>query len=96
MNYIDQIATAVEHRIPSEKRPDEAALALYRQYALLVLTTGTGTTLEDIHNAWSVWIVERGIRHESLVPFGALSPDVQQEDVVYQHAVRAVAEDRRK
>lgn len=91
MNYIDHIAAEIKQAIPPSKRPEHDAQFLYRLYALLALTRGTETTLKNVHDAWSLWMIQRGIIHESLVPFEALRPEVQQEDAPYQSAVHSVA-----
>jgi hypothetical protein len=91
MSYIDVVAEAVEHELPEATRPAHAAETLYRLYALLVLTRGTETTLEDVHDAWSVWMAEQGEDHESLVPFADLDRDTQLEDRVYMEAIHSVA-----
>lgn len=90
MNYIDVIAKSIEYALPIGSRPESDAQTLYRLYALLALTRGLQTTLEDVHNAWSVWMAERGEQHESLVPFSALSQNVQLEDRTYMEAIHSV------
>lgn len=91
MNYIESVAVAIERAIPEGNRPTVAARSLYRLYALLALTRGSATTLENVHDAWSVWITERGAVHESLVPFDELDTGVQLEDRVYLVAIHSVA-----
>lgn len=93
MNYLDHIAGRIERAIPKEARPTDDAQALYRLYALLVLTKGSATSLADVHNAWSVWMLERGANHESLVPFEDLPTEVQQEDKPFQRAIISLSED---
>ena len=92
MNYLDHIARDIERAIPAQTRPADDAQAMYRLYALLVLTRGTGTSLADVHNAWSVWMLERGMDHESLVPFEELPAEVQREDEPFQRAIISIAQ----
>jgi hypothetical protein len=65
--------------------------SLLRLYALLVLTKGTGTTLEDVHDSWSLWRAETRPDHPSIVPFRDLSPEVQELDRPYAEAIHRVA-----
>lgn len=60
-------------------------------YALLALTRGTDTTLEDVHDAWSLWRMTARPDHRSLVPFAELSPEVQELDRPYMEATHRVA-----
>jgi hypothetical protein len=46
---------------------------LARAYAVLVLTTGVKTTVDDVHAARSVWIDAKMPGHRSLVPRDQLS-----------------------
>lgn len=92
MNYLDQVAGEVEQAIPAALRPSGDAQMLYRLYALLVFARGAETSLADVHNAWSIWMLEHGIDHESIVPFEALPTEVQREDEPFQRAIISVAE----
>ncbi len=60
-------------------------------YALLVLTTGVNTTLENVHDAWSV--LKNTVRpdHRSLIPFWELSHEVQELDRKYMESIHRVA-----
>lgn len=96
MNYIEDIAREIERQIEPGMRPSNDAQALYRLYSLLVLATGTQTTLENVHDAWSVWMTTVDARHPALVPFNKLSAEKQEEDRPYRDAIRRVAESRLK
>ena len=85
MNYVSVIAGRLAAQMPGCS-PD-----LLRMYALLVLTTGTETTLENVHDAWSAWRDASRPDHPSLIPFGELTPDVQELDRKYADAIREVA-----
>jgi hypothetical protein len=88
MNYFDKITDDLDKIIPGED------IQLLRYYALLVLTRGVNTTLENVHDAWSAW--ETGIipDHRSLIPFSSLTVEVQELDRKYADAIRKVAEAR--
>lgn len=84
-NYIDEVRVRLFAELPGIS--DE----LLDLYALLVLTRGQNTTLEDIHDAWSVWRSHTRPDHKSLVPFKELTPEVQELDRKYCAAVIYVA-----
>lgn len=85
MNYVDEIASELGARFPGKP------MELLRLYALLVLTTGEATTLENVHDTWAVWRAPTHPDNPSLVPFGALSPEVRERDRKYVDAIREVA-----
>jgi len=60
-------------------------------YALLAMTTGTQTTLRDVHEAWALWRTMTNPGHKSLVPFDELSYDVRELDRPYCEAIIEVA-----
>lgn len=85
MSYVTDITGRLADRLPD--CPPE----LLRLYALLVLTTGPETTLEDVHDAWACWREGTRPDHKSLVPFAGLAPEVQELDRPYMDAIRSVA-----
>lgn len=91
MNYIDDIAKAIWEQLSPEDRGDTINWPLYRNYALLVLTTGTKTNLEHVHDAWSAWCAEVRPNHPSLIPFPLLSEEIQVKDEPYNWAILEVA-----
>jgi hypothetical protein len=78
---MDRLAVALPGLDPS----------LLRLYAVLALTKGTGTTMEDVHDSWALWRAQTRPDHPSIVPFGDLPPEVQELDRPYMEAIRAVA-----
>lgn len=64
---------------------------LNRLYALLAMTTGTQTTLRDVHEAWALWRTMTSPGHKSLVPFHELSHEVRELDRPYCDAIIEVA-----
>lgn len=81
-NYIDRLAAGIGADVPG--CPQE----LLRLYALLALTVGERVTLENVHDAWATWRCATRPDHPSLVPFGELSPEVQELDRPYAEAIR--------
>ena len=92
MNYIDRIAYRIHEELEPYKIMNADDFPLYRLYALLLLTKGVNVTLEDVHNAWSVWTITRNPQHPSLKEFCYLTPEVQELDRPYTMAIRKVAE----
>lgn len=87
MSYVDRIARLVEEHLHPSDRPGEHGEDLYRLYALLVLCRGASTSLEDVHDAWSVWMSGWKPTHPSLVPFEQLSPEKQAADEPFRQAI---------
>ena len=61
-SVMDRLAAALPGQDP----------ALLRLYALLVLTKGTSTTMEDTHEAWAIWRAETYPEHPWIVHRGDL------------------------
>jgi hypothetical protein len=85
VNYVDKITRRLADLLPD--CPDD----LLRFYALLVLIQGISTTRLDVHDAWSCWRTATRPDHPSLIPFTALSTQVQALDDPYVEAIREVA-----
>lgn len=85
MTYIQNAVDAMEEALPGE--PEE----LVRLYALLALTIGVNTTLQDVHDAWAMWRDQSKPDHRSIVPFSKLEYEVQELDLPYQQAIVKVA-----
>lgn len=84
-NYIQEVREELSVRIVDI---DDELLDLY---ALLVLVRGEKCTLEDVHDAWSVWKNKTDEKHRSLIPFKELTPSVQAMDAEYALAIRKTA-----
>ncbi len=94
MTYLDELAIAIQHEVDPTKLPNEDTAPLFRLYAVLLLAKGVEVTVEDVHNAWSAWMIDKDPLHQSIRPFADLSPDVQREDQPYVDAIRSVANRR--
>ena len=64
---------------------------LVRLYAVLVLTKGAETTMEDVHDCWSLWCETKRPDHWSLIPFNQLAPHKQEFDRKYMDVIHRVA-----
>jgi hypothetical protein len=61
-------------------------------YAVLVLTTGQATTLENVHDAWSAWrAFSDRPDHDDLVPFQMLDAGTAEWDRPYRDDIRRLA-----
>lgn len=97
MNYIDQIASEICDLCETDDGQGTdlrfTHVRLYRIYALLCLLKGETTTAEDVHQAWSVWVLEDFPIHRCLVPYDELSDFDKTKDYVYRDAIVQVAKD---
>lgn len=84
-NYIQPVIADLARLLPG---CDGILLNLY---ALLAMTRGVNTRLEDVHDAWSIWQNLSDPRHRSLIPFDQLAPDVQELDRKYMEAIHTAA-----
>ncbi|MER6605851.1 hypothetical protein ABT282_08020 [Streptomyces sp. NPDC000927] len=92
MSYIDSTEKILAEELEAAGWPaPEQDPGLLKLYTLLTLTKGKKVTLEDVHDAWSVWRRDAQPGHRSIVPFGDLSPDVQAMDQMYRDAIAKAA-----
>lgn len=96
-NYIDAMAEEIRRHTPSARLPEDGddPRHLFRLYALLALSKGEAVSPRDVHDAWAVWMLERGEAHESIVPFENLSADVRREDAPFVAAIHSAARQAR-
>jgi hypothetical protein len=92
LTYFDQTARAIRERVPAELLPDERGTDdLFRLYALLVRVKGEAVTAEDVHDAWSLWMLGQHADHESIKPYSELDRTTREADHPFLEAIRAVA-----
>ena len=86
--YVARARDALAAEVPG--LPDD----LLDLYTLLVLQARRGrpVTSEDVHDAWAVWTSRLRPGHRSLVPFDALTPEVQALDDPYRDAIARAAD----
>lgn len=95
MTYLDRTAREIKDRVPPELLPDEPRLDdLFRLYALLAQVKGKDVTEEDVHDAWSLWMLGKDGDHESIKPYQDLDAATRREDRPFVEAIRAVAAER--
>jgi hypothetical protein len=87
VNYIDHLASAIKLQVPQERLPDGNTELLFRLYALLAETKGEHVSVEDVHDAWSVWMATEDPSHPSIRPFDELNPETRDEDEPFLAAI---------
>jgi hypothetical protein len=86
MSYFTDVIDQLRSKTPA------SPYDLLRFHALLVLTTGENTTVEDVHNAWSAWRAHLGPPDgPEIVPFDELTPGRRELDLKYRDIIRDVA-----
>jgi hypothetical protein len=70
---------------------EDEPFELITSYALLALVKGDQTTLEDVHDAWSLWRWRARPDHPALLPFERLPAEIQELDQPYLDAIVRVA-----
>jgi hypothetical protein len=97
MTYLDNTAAAIKAHVPEDLLPDEPRVdELFRLYALLARVKGTSVTAEDVHDAWSLWMIGEDGDHKSIKPYDELDPETRREDQPFVDAIRAVAAEQRR
>lgn len=87
MTYIDDVRREFRARCSMGDRTQLEDL-----YVFLALVKGEETTLEDVHDAWSVYMSRMKPDHFSVKPFGQLAPSVQALDGKYAGAIVATGQ----
>jgi hypothetical protein len=89
VTYLDELASRIEERVPTELRPREDARSLFRLYAVLALVKGRDVSAADVHNAWAAWMLARDPEHRSIRPFQELDPETRASDLPFVEAIRS-------
>ncbi len=94
MNYLQRLAEHICAEVPNAYLPSGDTNGLFLLYAVLLLAKGEEVTREDVHNAWTAWMLLQGRRHEAIVPYRELPQEKQDEDSPFMLAIRHVASRR--
>lgn len=89
--YLTTIAQRIRQSLRADVKVPVDSESLFLLYALLATSTGTNTTLRDIHNAWAIWQFPKNPNHNALVPFEELTSDIKKEDEPFLEATLRVA-----
>ncbi len=96
MSYVDDLADAIRSALPRHLVPDSDADLLFRLYAVLALAKGEAVSSEDVHDAWTAWMSQRGLAHRSMVPFDELTEAIRREDDPFVVAIRSAVQERER
>lgn len=66
-------------------------LGLVEAYMVLVVSTGQGTTDQNVHDTWTSWRSRSSPRHPDIVEFDLLSAETKARDRPYRDAIRDAA-----
>lgn len=88
MNYANEATNMLGVKFDPELPPE-----LLRLYTLLVFAKGEACTLEDVHDAWSLWQTMTRPDHRSLTQFYFLRPEVQRMNIEYRDAIVSTAKE---
>lgn len=91
MNYLESLATEIRERVPAAELPEEDSRGLFLRYAVLALAKGEDVTAADVHNAWVSWMCLHDPKHDALVPYERLPPEVASMDRPFVEAIQRVA-----
>lgn len=91
--YLDETAHMIREEVPPSSLPDDAQdlPQLFRLYALLVHVKGELVTASDVHDAWSSWMLGRGMDHAALRPYSDLDEETRKEDEPFLRAILTIA-----
>jgi hypothetical protein len=92
MNYLQVTADRIRQLIPPEVLPADAE-PLLLTYAVLARSKGRRATAEDVHDAWTAWMLLRGEHHDAMRPFAELDRRVQDEDQPFLRAIHEAADE---
>lgn len=90
-NYVEKVREALKARVDDYERWGEDAGTLLDLYALLAISKGQQTTMEDVHHAWGFWTNRNRPDHKDLVPFSLLAAETAEYDRPYFAAIMEVA-----
>jgi len=91
LNYLTAAAQEIRREVPDYVLPKANTDLLFLMYAVLMFAKGEQVSREDVHNAWTAWMLARGKDRPSMVEFDQLSPETQAEDQPFVDAIAKVA-----
>lgn len=91
VNYLAADAARIRASLPEDSAVPEGADDLFLLYAVLMRAKGVTVEAEDVHDAWSAWMLGVDPEHASLVPFVELNELTRAEDEPFLIAIRRAA-----
>lgn len=91
-NYLAEIASEIRAKAEkvTEVPPGEVD-RLFAIYAVLLLAKGSAITAEDVHNAWTAWMLFEDPSHHALIPYERLDHATAASDLPFVAAIREAA-----
>lgn len=91
VNYLAVDAARIRAELPEDSSVPDDAEDLFLIYAVLLRAKGVEVQAEDVHDAWSAWMLGIDPDHESIVPFADLDEATRAEDGPFLLAIRRAA-----
>lgn len=91
VNYLTADAARIRAELPENSSVPDGAEDLFLIYAVLMRAKGVDVQAEDVHDAWSAWMLGIDPAHESIVPFAELDDATRAEDGPFLLAIRRAA-----
>lgn len=91
VNYLAADAARIRSALPEDSLVPDGAQDLFLIYAVLMRAKGTSVQAEDVHDAWSAWMLGINPKHESIAPYSELDEATRAEDEPFLIAIRRAA-----
>lgn len=91
VNYLANDAARIRASLPERTSVPDDSDKLFLIYAVLMRAKGADVTAENVHDAWSAWMLGIDAEHESVVPFINLDAATRAEDRPFLLAIRRAA-----
>ncbi len=89
--YLSELAHAIRAELSTGDLPDGPVDELLVSYAVLLLAKGERVIGEDVHNAWSAWMMRFDPAHPAIAPYRDLDVEIAAQDEPYVEAIHRVA-----
>ncbi|QDE33514.1 hypothetical protein FIV50_01060 [Microbacterium foliorum] len=91
MNYLAADAARIRSALPEDSSVQDGAERLFLTCAVLMRAKGINVQAEDVHDAWSAWMLGINPRHESIEPYSELDETTRPKDEPFLIAIRRAA-----
>lgn len=89
--YLSRVAATIRSELSDSELPEGPVDELLVLYAVLLLAKGETVNPEDVHNAWSAWMMRVDPSHSSIVPYTSLDAAIAAQDEPYVRAIQRAA-----
>lgn len=91
VNYLAADAALIRASLAEGTSVPDGADELFLLYAVLMRAKGVEVQAEDVHDAWSFWMLRIDPEHKAVVPFADLDAATRAEDSPFLLAIRRAA-----